>query len=57
VSAGVFNLFRGRATESEYSTANFSVCWGPHEHHYFSNYFIPNFYESLHNKVPVANAG
>jgi len=35
---------------------NFSLCWEP-QHQYFSNYFILNLYESLHNEVPIGTAG
>jgi len=35
---------------------NFSLSWGP-QHQHFSNYFILNPRESLHNNVPIVTAG
>jgi len=37
---------------SEDHIVNFSLSWGP-QYQYFSNYFILNSYESLHNKVQI----
>jgi len=34
----------------------FSEGWGP-QHQFLSNYYIPNFYESLYNEVPIITAG
>jgi len=36
--------------------ANFSLRWGPWQQ-YFSNYFISNSFESLHNEIPIITAG
>jgi len=35
---------------------NFSLSWGS-QYQYFSNYFIPNPYDSLHNEVSIITAG
>jgi len=53
--SGVSNLSRVRATKKEDfggegHIVNLRLCWGP-QHQCFSNYFIPNSYELLHNKV------
>jgi len=57
----VSNYFRAKTTEMEYSSregniVNFSVSCRS-QYQYFSNYFIPNSYDSLHNEVLIVTAG
>jgi len=53
LSVELVHLTKLRATETEDSDGEshivfFSLSWGT-QHQYFSNYFITNSYESLHN--------
>jgi len=57
-ACGKFSLASARpgvSNRGEGHIVNFSLSWEP-QHQYFSNYFIPNSHESLHNEVPIITA-